>query len=146
MSDFDSGWLDDVFWTRHSNPKSGWSRVPAGPLLVYAIYRRDWRLFLATAVWVAINPFLFSPPESEDAWMTRAVLAERWWIQEEGNGTFGLTYPNICTTVGTLASIYTLYAAWRRHPIGASLGTILALSLKFWWIGVLVRRFDERAT
>ena len=138
--------LEEFFWARHSNPNSGWSRVPTGPILVYAVYRRDWCLLLAALVWAAINPFLFSPPETEEAWMTRGVLAERWWVREEGHGTLGLTYPNVCNTVSALAFAYTLYAAWRRHPVGTTLGTILSFGLKFWWIGVLVRRYDARGT
>lgn len=79
--------IEEMFWSRHSNPRSGWSRVPTGPVLIYAVYRRDRRLFLAGVLWVTINPFLFAPPETDDAWMTRGVLAERWWVREEGNGT-----------------------------------------------------------
>lgn len=135
--------LEDVLWARHANPKSGWSRVPTGAVLVYAVYRRDWRLFLAGTLWAAINPFLFSPPATEDAWMTRGVLAERWWVREEENGTLGPTYPNVCNAAAAVAFGYALLAAWRRRPAGAAVGTVLGSALKLWWIGVLVRRYDE---
>ena len=69
--------LEETMWRRHANPRSGWTRVPTGAVLVYAVYRRDVRLLVAAVVWTVINPFLFSPPETEEAWMTRAVLAER---------------------------------------------------------------------
>jgi len=136
--------VEEVLWRRHANPASGWTRLPTGPVLVYAVYRRDWRLLLATLVWAAANPFLFSPPETETAWMTRAVLAERWWVREECNGTLGLDYPNVCNTVGALAFAWALVAAWRRRPVGTSLGAALASGLKLWWVGVLVRRYDAR--
>jgi len=138
-----AGRLESTLWERHANPKSGWSRVPTGAVIVYAVYRRDWRLGLAALLWAAINPFLFSPPETEAAWMTRAVLAERWWIREEGNGTVGLSYPNVCNAWSALAFAYALVAAWRRRPAGAALGTVLGSALKLWWVGVLVRRYED---
>jgi hypothetical protein len=134
----------DRFWARHSNPKSGWTRVPSGAVMVYAIYRRNWRLLGAALVWTAINPFLFSPPDTEDAWMTRAVLAERWWINEAGNRTVGLGYPNICNTAGALGFVYALYAAWRQSPTGATLGVVASVSLKLWWLRVLVKHYGRR--
>ncbi len=136
--------FEDRFWSRHSNPKSGWTRVPSGAVLVYAIYRRKWRLLGAVLVWTAINPFLFPPAETEDAWMTRAVLAERWWIREETNRTVGLGYPNICNTVGALAFVYALFAAWRQSPTGATLGTVASVTLKLWWLRVLVKYYDRQ--
>jgi hypothetical protein len=141
----DSG-FEDRLWARHSNPRSGWSRVPTGAVIVYAIYHRRWRLLLAALAWTALNPVLFSPPETEDAWMTRAVLAERWWIREEGNRTVGPTYPNVCNAAGALAFLYALVAAWRRRPVGAGVGTFLSVGLKLWWLRVLVRRYDARET
>ncbi|QKY21903.1 hypothetical protein B4589_015935 (plasmid) [Halolamina sp. CBA1230] len=134
--------LESTLWDRHANPKSGWTRVPTGAAIVYAVYRRNPRLLLAALLWAAINPFLFAPPETDEAWMTRGVLAERWWVREEGNGTIGLSYPNVCNAGGALAFAYALVAAWRRRPAGAALGTALGSALKLWWIGVLVRRYD----
>ncbi len=113
--------VEAIFWRRHSHPRSGWSRISTGPLLFYAVYRRNWRLLLTGLAWAVLNLFLFSPPESEDTWMTRAVLSERWWVREEGNRTIGLSYPNICNTAGALAFIYTLYAAWQLRPGGTTL-------------------------
>jgi hypothetical protein len=136
--------FEDRFWSRHSNPRSGWTRVPSGAIIVYAVYRRNWRLLGAALVWTAINPFLFPPPETEDAWMTRAVLAERWWVREETNRTVGLGYPNICNTVGALGFVYALYAAWRQSPKKATLGVVASVGLKLWWLQVLVTHYDRR--
>jgi hypothetical protein len=136
--------FEDQFWARRSNPGSGWTRVLLGAVIVYSIYHRSWRLFGSALVWTAINPFLFSPPEAEDAWMTRAVLAERWWIREETNRTVGFGYPNICNTAGALGFIYALYAAWRQSPKKATFGAVANISLKLRWLRVLVRQYDKR--
>jgi hypothetical protein len=144
MAIWGPGSFEDWFWARHSNPKSGWSRIPAGPILALALYRRDWGLLLATLVWAALNPVLFSPPENEEAWMTRAVLAERWWIREEGNGTIGATYPNVLNAGSALAAVGTLYAAWRRRPVGTGVFVVLTVGLKSWWLVELVRHYDAR--
>lgn len=136
--------FEERFWARHSNPKSGWSRVPLGAVIVYAVYHRAWRLLGAALIWTVINPFVFSSPETEDAWMTRVVLAEQWWVREKGNRTVGLGYPNICNTVGALGFLYALHAAWRQSPKGATLGVVTSVALKLWWARVLVTRYDQR--
>jgi len=99
-------------------------------------------LLLAALVWTVLNPVLFGPPETEDAWMTRAVLAEQWWIREEERSTVGLDYPNVCNAVGALGFCYALYAAYRQRPVGAAVGTVASIGLKFWWLRVLVGRYD----
>ncbi|WP_367175492.1 DUF6653 family protein [Haloarcula rubripromontorii] len=136
--------VQDRFWARHSNPKSGWSRVPTGAVIVYAVYQRDWRLLAGAFLWTLLNPVLFAPPETEDAWMTRAVLAERWWLTEESNGTMGTEYPNVCNTAGALASVTALYAAWRRRPVSAAVATVAMAGLKLWWLCELVQEYDAR--
>jgi hypothetical protein len=100
----------------------------------------------AALLWTAINPVLFAPPETEDAWMTRAVLAEQWWLREQDNGTMGLDYPNVCNTGGALASAVALYAAWRRRPVSAAVATVAMSGLKLWWLYEIVQRYDTRGT
>ena len=142
MSLAEMGDLEATMWRRHANPKSGWTRVPTGAVIVYGVYTRDLRLLVAALVWAAVNPFLFPPPADDDAWMTRAVRAERWWIYEEGNATVGLDYPNLVNAVGALGFLSALYVAWRRRPTGAALGAVASVCLKLWWLRVLVERYD----
>jgi len=122
---------------------SGWTRVPSGAVLVYAVHRRNWRLLGAALAWTALNPFLFPPPETGDAWMTRGVLAERWWVREKRNRTVGLGYPNVCNTAGSLGVLYALYAAWRQAPRAATLGVVASVVLKLWWLRVLMEQYDR---
>jgi hypothetical protein len=56
-----------------------------------AVYRRDRRLLIGVLLWTAVDPMPFVPPGPHEAWMTRAVLAERWWLREEDGRTVGLT-------------------------------------------------------
>lgn len=136
--------LEEFFWARHANPKSGWLRVPTGPLLVYAVYNRRWRLLLATLAWAGLNPFLFSSPRTDDVWMTRAVRAERWWIRERGQRTVGRSYPNVCNLWSAAAAVVALVAAWRRRPVLTVLSTVTSVAGKLWWLRAIVRRYEDR--
>jgi len=129
--------------TRH---KRAGSLAGTASVLVYAVYRRNWRLLVAALAWAALNPFLFPPPDTEEAWMTRAVLAERWWIREKDNRTLGLDYLNVCNTGGATAFICALYAAWRQQPAGTTLATPATVVLKLWWLRVLVQHYDTRTS
>lgn len=136
----------DRFWLRHANPKSGWSRTVTLPVLLYAVYHRNWRLLAAVVAFAILNPLLFPPPESDDAWMTRVVLAERWWTTEMRRGVFDVSYPNVLNVVNVPTSAYALLAAYRRQPVRAILAGGASMALKFWFVGALVRRYDARET
>lgn len=145
MASFVPEGVEEWFWVRHSNPKSVWTRIPIAPASAYAIYRRKWRLLVLALLWGVVNPIFFSPPEDDEAWMTRAVLAQQWWVREEGNGVLGVSKPNILSTAGVLTGIYTLYAAWHQRPLKTALGTLLTVVLNFWWLRHLVDRYDRHA-
>ncbi|MDJ1431456.1 DUF6653 family protein [Halostagnicola sp. A-GB9-2] len=135
-------WLEDTFWERHANSKSGWSRVLIGPLFLVAVYRRDWRLFVVAVLAAVINPVAFARPDpEEDSWMTRAVRAERWWL-DQGNRTVGLGWPNVLTALAVPASGYALYAAYTRQPVRATVSFALAMGCKFGWIEAISRKYD----
>lgn len=91
-----------------------------------------------------MNPILFPPPDDNDAWMTRVVLAERWWTREQKAGVFDTTYPNWLNLLNVPVSVYAFVAAYRRRPFRASLAGALAMALKLSYVGALVRRYDAR--
>lgn len=134
---------EERFWNRHSNPKSGWSRALLLPTLLYAVYHRQWRLGAAAVVFTVVNPVLFSPPEDDDAWMTRVVLAERWWTRERREGLFEVAYPNLLNLLNVPVSAYAFVTAARRRPVRSSLAGMASMALKFWYVGALVRRYDD---
>lgn len=54
--------IEETFWTRHANPKSGWSRTLLGPMLLVALYRRDWRILALTVVFTVVIRFYSADP------------------------------------------------------------------------------------
>ncbi|WP_394341751.1 DUF6653 family protein [Natronorubrum halophilum] len=93
-------------------------------------------------VFTAINPLLFSPSESNDAWMTRVVLAEEWWTEEQEQRVLGLSYPNVLNLINIPVTGYAFVSAYRKKPIRATLSGVASMVLKFWYVGSLVRRHD----
>jgi hypothetical protein len=128
-----------VFWERHANPKSGWSRVATLPVLVHAVYARRPRLLVAAVGFALVNPVLFSKPDDADAWMTKVVLAERHW-RESGDDLGAL---HLLNAGNALATLYAIYAALRRDAGGATVGTSLAMTLKFAFVATLVHRYED---
>ena len=135
--------LEDAFWTRHANPWSGGTRYAVSPVLTYALYHRNWRLLGLSLAFAAVNPVLFPPPKDTDGWLSHAVLAERAWL-EAGNGTLGTDYPNVLNLLNVQVTLYTLYAAVRRRPVGAAVGTALQMALKTLWVESVIRRTGVR--
>lgn len=135
--------LEDAFWTRHANPCSGGTRFALAPVLSYALYRRNWRLLALAAAFAVVNPVLFPPPADTDNWLSRAVLAERAWL-EAGNGTLGTDYPNVLNLLNTFSALYALYAAVRRRPVGTAVGTTLLMAFKALWVEAIIRRTGVR--
>jgi CHASE2 domain-containing sensor protein len=136
--------LEATMWARHENPWSGWTRVPAGPALMLAIYLRSKRLLALVLGWVVVNPFVFPPPDPEtESWMTRGVRAERWWL-EAGRGTMGWGWPNGINLAGAAASLVGVVAALRRRPRETAVATLLASVLKLAWMEAIARQYDRR--
>ncbi|WP_338728511.1 DUF6653 family protein [Haladaptatus sp. DJG-WS-42] len=129
--------LPEWVWKRHANPWSGWTRAATTPVFVYALYQRNWRLVAALAVWLVVNPAAFPAPKTTDAWMTRGVLAEREWLAQ-GNGTVGLSWPNVLNLVNVPATAYLGWATLRRRPGHAVLATALVMAFKLAWMAKII--------
>jgi hypothetical protein len=116
------------------------------PVLLYAVYQRRWRVAGAAVVFTVVNPVLFAPPVDDEAWMTRVVLAERWWTTEHGQPVFELSYPNVLNVLNIPAAGYAVFAAYRRRPRATVLAGVVSMALKLWYVATLVRRYDEERT
>jgi len=136
--------LGEDFWARHTNPWSGYTRLPMGPVLLLGLYRRDWRMVGLTLLYVVINPILFSEPESKDAWISRSVLGEQLWL-EEGHGVFEANLPGVLNGLNAVAYCYGLFGAYKRNPQTTALGGGVALTCKLVYLAILVRYYDEHA-
>ena len=131
--------LKATVWERHANPLSGWSRVLTLPLLLYGVYARRPRVVAAVLGFTILNPVLFSPPENDDAWMTRVVLGERlYYRHREGRQPIDLlNYAN-----GPITA-YALSTAYRRQPARCALFTALSMATKFLFVGYVARYYDR---
>ncbi|RDZ64952.1 hypothetical protein C5B90_00880 [Haloferax sp. Atlit-12N] len=130
--------LEATFWERHANPWSVGTRILVYPVLMYALYRRDRRLFLAAFAFTAVNPVLFPRPARTDNYLSRIVLAEREWLDAE-RGTMGLDYPNVLNLLNVPVTLYAVASAIRRRPVGTLLGTLGVMALKLWWVDAVVK-------
>ncbi|UVE49501.1 hypothetical protein KU306_11295 [Haloferax larsenii] len=131
--------LEATFWERHANPWSAGTRILVYPVLMYAIFTRNRRLFAATLAFIAVNPVLFPRPKRTDNYLSRIVLAEREWL-DEGKNTMGLDYPNVLNVLNIPVTFYAFASAIRRNPVGTVLGTLGVMVLKLWWTDAIVKK------
>jgi hypothetical protein len=133
---------EDV-WARHSNPKSGWSRMAAGFVIVAAFYHRKWKVVGLTVLFLILNPVLFrEPTEESDDWMYKVVQAEERWT-DDGNCLIGLDYPQIFNTASIPVGLYGLYAAYKRKPISTVVFTIASQGLNQWCMKEIIEYYEE---
>lgn len=138
--------MDDTTWARHSNPLSGWTRVSILPLLALGIWSRTWFGWHASwivallLVWTWLNPRLFSPPTSNDAWMTQGVLGERIWLARASN-PIPDHHAKVALLLNTISGISVLvlgYGLW-KFDFGLTLaGLIAAMGAKLWFLDRMV--------
>jgi len=80
--------MDDETWRRHANPWSVWTRFAAIPLLLLAIWSRDWigwwclAPLAAVVLWLIVNPSAFPPVEHPTSWAARGIYGEKIWLHQ----------------------------------------------------------------
>ncbi|SFK88898.1 hypothetical protein SAMN04487950_1664 [Halogranum rubrum] len=134
----------ETYWNRQANPNSGLTRLATGPLLMYALYRRSWRLAAATVVFSLLNPLLFSErTEDSDSWFTRASRASEAEIGD-GVPVFSGEWPAVLNVLNLPVFLYALYSALAQRPARTATATALFVGLKLWYLNELVTDYDER--
>jgi len=133
----------DTFWERHANPRSGWSRLLATPLILLAVYRRSGRLLAVALGWTVANPVAFPRVDRETdrpSLMTRGVDAERAWLR-------GDLDPGAWERLNGLSAApfaYAVYAVYRRQPVRAAVAGIASMALKLAFVLGIARRDARR--
>jgi hypothetical protein len=134
------GVIETAFWRPHASPWSVWGLIATYPLLVLAVYRRNWPLLAAIPCSVVLNLRMASPPEDDTAWATRVVLGERVWLERglaSRPGDLGVV------GVGAAVQLYTLRAALSRRPGRTAVGAAASMLLMFLFFDRMARLYDE---
>lgn len=139
-------------WMRHANPLSVWTRFTVLPLLVIAVWSRDWigwwslaPLALAVA-WMMINPRVFPAPRSSSNWASKGVFGERIWAEgdratfPEQFGSRILTVIQCYQLIGLIPLVYGLVVL---DPIVAASGVLIVQGGKLWYIDRMVLLFED---
>jgi hypothetical protein len=140
-------------WSRHANPLSVWTRYAALPLLIIAVWSRVWigwwsvLAIVAMLVWIWLNPRVFQRPASTRNWASKAVLGERVWLNRKDipipkHHNHAIRALNIITGLGGLLLIYGLI---RLRVLETTVGTILVVLGKSWFLDRMVWLYDEMA-
>jgi hypothetical protein len=145
--------MDAATWERHANPWSGWTRVPILPLATWAIYERDalgswlWWVLGALAAWSWLNPRIFPPPRSTGAWMSRAVMGERVWLNRR-TVPVPLHYSRAVLVILAFAAAglpLLAWGLWREQGWMVVFGLGLSMIAKFWFLGRMAWLYDDMA-
>ena len=143
--------MTDGIWQRHANPWSVWTRMSCLPLIVLAIWSREWigewsLLALGLALlWTWLNPRVFPPPKSFDHWPAKATFGERIWLNR-GSIPIPLHHQraalitSLLTIPGLVAMGYGLYNFELWPTI---LGTAFAVIAKLWFCDRMVWLYED---
>jgi hypothetical protein len=135
--------LDEEGWARHANPVSGWSRALTGlPVLIVPAVARIWigwwalPLGVLAIAWLVLNPRMFSPPANNRAWMTRAVLGERLWVERKRNGLpeARSALPHGFNALAGVGFVIMAYGLVVLDALAISLGALLSWTAKMAFI------------
>lgn len=138
--------MEDADWRRHANPLSVWTRFSCLPLLVLAIYARQWigwwalPLFLAAAVWTYLNPRAFPPPADFGAWASRATLGERVFLARDRYGVapHHVRAANVLTALSAIGLLPLIYGLIALNPWATLTGLVATILPKVWFCDRMV--------
>ncbi|WP_299045938.1 DUF6653 family protein [uncultured Tateyamaria sp.] len=138
--------MQDTDWRRHANPLSVWTRFTCLPLLVLAIYARQWigwwalPLVLLAAVWTWVNPRAFRPPEDFGSWASRGTLGERIFLAraEYDVAPHHIRAAHVLTALSAMGALPLIYGLIVLNPWATVLGLIATILPKVWFVDRMV--------
>jgi hypothetical protein len=140
-------------WLRHANPWSVWTRFAVLPLLVLAVWSRDWIGWWSLAavalalVFMVVNPMLFSEPRSTRNWASKAVFGERIWSDRdtvELPGQFLTSrVPGVSTAIQVAGAALLAYGLVELDLLTVLAGLVLAQTAKAWYLDRMVLLYED---
>jgi len=143
--------MDDATWARHSNPWSVYTRFSCLPLLVLAIWSRQWLGWWSlgpvaiTLFWIWLNPRLFGPPETTDNWASKGTFGERFFLNRRKVPVppSHVAWANGLTAVMGLGLPLLGYGLWVLEPFAAFAGLVLVFGPKVWFVDRMVWLYED---
>ncbi len=138
--------MSDAAWRRHANPWSGWTRLFLGlPLIALAIWSRVWLgwgalvLLAALAVWLWLNPRLFPEPAHFDAWVSRAVLGEKVFLEHrDALPRHHVRMAHVLAWASLPGLVILAVGLWAYWPGWVLTGIVLTVLPKLWFLDRMV--------
>jgi len=146
------GLESDGGWERHANPASVWTRFAALPLLVLAIWSREWigwwslvPIVLALA-WLDFNPVFFSPPRSTRNWASQSVFGERIFVHRNTTSIppqYSTRVPQLIQILQAVGLVPLVWGLLELDVTTTVLGLIIVQGAKFWYLDRMVLLFND---
>jgi len=138
--------MRDADWRRHANPWSVWTRFTCLPLIVLAIWSRDWIggwsvLPLAVALfWTWANPRAFATPLDYGSWAARATLGERVFLARDRYGValHHIRAAHVLTWLSAVGLLPLVYGLVVLDPWATICGLVLVILPKVWFCDRMV--------
>jgi hypothetical protein len=143
--------MDEATWQRHASPWSVWTRVASLPLLLAAIWSHVWLGIWAlvpmmlVALWLWLNPRLFSAPTRTDSWSAKATFGERVWLNRKNVPIPGhhARMAHLLTAISALGFAVALIGAFLNDWLPTVSGGLIAWFAKMWFCDRMVWLYDE---
>ena len=143
--------MDDATWARHANPLSVWTRFTCLPLLILAVWSRDWLgwwsvLPIALAIfWTWINPRAFPPTANTDNWASKGTFGERVFLNRAA-----VPIPSHHRAwaffLGGLSAVGLpplIWGVWQLDLTMTVLGIVLLVLPKVWFVDRMVSLYED---
>jgi hypothetical protein len=145
--------MDDATWFRHANPWSVWTRSSVMPLVILAVWSRDWLgawswfAIAASVVWMWVNPRIFRRPSSMDSWASRGVLGERVWLNRDvvPLPQRHRVAPRVLNGVTAIGTAFVVWGLVTLEVWPTLLGSVLVYCGKLWFLDRMVWLYEDVA-
>lgn len=143
--------LDDETWLKHANPWSVYSRYSVLPMMIIAIWSREYIgyyslifLFLSL-LWAYYNPVFFPKPKSTKNWASRAVFWERLYLNHK-NIAIPDHHINMLRIINSIMSFwlpFLVYGLWNLLFFETLLWAMIVIIWKTWFLDRMVWLYSD---